>query len=737
MAEQVPLIQVPQLPVGGNDPHPQQQPPNQPGQPIPPPNVPVAGLPIVPQQIGAQPDGPPPPALRNYTALYQHHDLDRYQNDYGEIMIDYAAMTAGQSRYGPAILFNRLTAASGHNVPTAMIQLNRDVANPQDHGVIQVYHRVTRYPTTIVGEASPWDGKVYAIRGDLIRQQYAIVPFNDENTNLAPNGTSVLDNATMIAEIANNPDAPTPPVDQNTDGAVQIRTRNSMHVPFRYVPLLLGRPLPPKVAFTRVYNAATTANQVDVVQPLLDFLKLSCTLSGPAVPSAVGQAWPTLPTPADEALVSFFDELVHKDLPLLHPNQDATGNMVPIVRAVESLTNEQRNTRLEAAARHQSTSAPVTIESAFHNHGVQKLMRLANVHDPNHLPAFWSQLAACKKITRATYIQSSVNATKEQLQVHTDIPVTVSLATKLMTVVFAPADEDDVTQGINPFLFGLISPPEREAIRLNQAMHQIIQDGSGTPAISDTRILQAPDAARVATNSQSLACSIDGFRVLLTLTLGFMHPIPVWLEKQRKALDQYASQLHVEAQQSPAIWTHIQRYIQKSVAQWFKKQENSATIVPADDTDVVQQAAGGRDWWKFRLPSNITVYEPMLPSVISTALSSLTPAVTARVPTVQTRAPATAASTTNGDSTLNPQPNDMFAEIAARPGIRSKNVRERCAAQGIELPKDTAGNTRCIAWHFKHRCNTGCRYSNDHHNNHTAADNQVLKTWGLEHFKSE
>ena len=100
----------------------------------------------------------------------------------------------------------------------------------------------------------------------------------------------------------------------------------------------------------------------------------------------------------------------------------------------------------------------------FGEHGVNKLMCLVQVFHKAQLPPLWSRLAATPKMSHLMTVQSSFNEQWWALNVYFEVPVSISLVTKLITLSFASANQDDLTQGINPFLFGLATPQQKEQL---------------------------------------------------------------------------------------------------------------------------------------------------------------------------------------------------------------------------------------------------------------------------------
>lgn len=296
-------------------------------------------------------------------------------------------------------------------------------AGANDVGFIQVSHCLSTYPITVVRQPQPWDGNTYGLIGDLTCHQYQVTQFNDDITQLVGAGTRVFPDAETLTAIGANIDGLLPHVDVHTPNAIEVRTRQSMFVPFAYVNLLLGSPLTPKAAFARVYSAAIASNQVADCRTLLDYLKVACTVTQQNPDdSAVSGAWPSMPQPPNNALIQYIDRKVNQDLPdRAGVNQPKLQQLQPVITAIDNLTAEQRQQRIDAAACQQRTKNKQEFYGA---EGVIKLMRLCQVHQETMLPPIWAELAATPKMGRLSTVQNAIEQHKRGCSVYIDISIT-------------------------------------------------------------------------------------------------------------------------------------------------------------------------------------------------------------------------------------------------------------------------------------------------------------------------
>ena len=621
-------------------------------------------------------------------------------------------------------------AASDHDIPVALVAHCHDMAVANDVGYIQVFLRASKYPTTVVGPAQPWDGNAYALVGDIVGDQFTIAPFPAANFNLAPQGTWVPTDAAMTTAIAADADGLLAPIAPNAANSEEVRTRLATWVPFSYVPLLLAEALRPKQAFQRVLGAAQTANQVPAVRPLLDFLKVaSVGIVGAPDHSAVVAPWPRLPQPPNAALITFFSRKISRDL----PNCQAGGppdprQFHPVIAAIDSLTAEQRQQRLDAQARQAASDRGKTPTQFYGDQGVVKLMRLAQVFHETQLPPLWARLASTPKTARLTAVQSAIDEQRAALNVYFDIPVSVAFVTKLVNLNFAGANQDDLSQGINPFLFGLATPQQREQLEHRAALYRHIHGGTATPSLADTLVLEAPDDVKLATTMQALQHSIDATRAVLSALLGQVHTATTWANDARRALDTCAGDLAVQAAYHPTLPADIQRYMQIELIHWFRQQECSHAPVAFTAHNIVYEAAKGAMYWRYPLPQSV------LPNAPTPAPTLHPPSVT---PPVLPPGPEGPPRPGQNSIVRNPKYDKRFAQIRDRPNVRSRDVKTRCAANNVTLPIGDDGAPRCLPYHIKGQCNDNCGSAADHHDRHTDAAQDRLVTWATEHWKTE
>lgn len=690
----------------------------------------MAQGPLAPQ-LQFVPPPVPPVHIRTYQDFYSTvaNNPNPTAEDNQNAADCFAAPVQGHSRYAAAALAERVADSSNLDLPLAFVCHCRNVQDIADVGAIQVFHRITQFPTAFMGPVQPWDGLTLAITGDVVNQAYYLAPFPAGNFGLAPQGSHVLPDDDTLAACLLQPATLLPATDDQTPNAIEVRTRFTMWVPFSLVPLLLPAPLPPKTAFRHVYEYAQSNNMVVECRPLLDFLKVAATATGAAIGgSAVSRAWPTLPQPPNAALLTFFDRMVSRDLAQWRASAPDTTAYNPVVEALDRLTVQQRETQNAALDRSRAQEQPVvkTPTASFGRQPMERICRFCQVADEAQLPPLWLELANTPKHSRVSVTQQAFDTMKNLLgHLPFTVLATVPLVAKLTSATFDTTDPDDLAQGIGPFQFGLVTPTAATQLAHQVQMYQLIHGGGAQPTLADTNTLSAPDKVQVATNFQMVRESFGGLGLALAVILGVNHQIVTYLSNLLRDLDyKHQALVNQMTHHQPRLPILLQRYVQVQLYQWYQDQGRSTVPLEFGLERVVVLAANGMYNWVATLPYHLTTSPAVGPP--------RTLAPPPMYPPATTGGDANPRADTGGIQ--NPGYNSMFDTLRARPKVTSKDVRAHCRATRLALPLDDQGKVRCLPYHIKGQCNNGCGSSHDHHNRHNSAEQARLLEWGTLHW---
>jgi hypothetical protein len=249
------------------------------------------------------------------------------------------------------------------------------------------------------------------------------------------------------------------PFGNDDAGTEVIRVRQAMLVPFRYVRVLLARPLTPREAWVQVAGAIFNDGTQEACAPLVDWLRAAITRQGEDLPSRLQQEHPRVPLMLP-ALVQRRWQLVITDLPALSAGVTlAAGNA--IASSLNALVSDNREFRIADDARREEGSAR-TPEKCFGRNGVLKLLRLCQVTSSENLPDMWIQMASePRRQDGIVAIQQAFDSMSLSLGlcgVH--IPITPDIVAKIRSVALEMSNEEDLTTGIHPFTFAYMDTSE-------------------------------------------------------------------------------------------------------------------------------------------------------------------------------------------------------------------------------------------------------------------------------------
>jgi hypothetical protein len=114
-----------------------------------------------------------------------------------------------------------------------------------------------------------------------------------------------------------------------------VRTRHSMYVLSKYLPLMLAKRLTPKEALLVINAEAVTQNEWDLLKPLIDWLQVAvtCTAIKDTAFSLVARTLPPIIPLADAKFASKQKAMAERDLPGRNPTnvirQPAGGGQPP------------------------------------------------------------------------------------------------------------------------------------------------------------------------------------------------------------------------------------------------------------------------------------------------------------------------------------------------------------------------------------------------------------------------
>jgi len=167
-------------------------------------------------------------------------------------------------------------------------------------------------------------------------------------------------------------------------------------------------------------------------------------------------------------------------------------------------------------------------------------------------------------------------------------------------------------------------------------------------------------------------------------------------------------------------------------------------------TEVFADIELGLPWEPVFPPTYLQMIRPSgmttLPSDVSvantapTAASTITPNSTGSGSTGPTRNRQQPSSTTPGDASTirneivrNVNFNESVFSVYRAMNIKAKTLKDQLRTRNVEYPNNARGEPMCLTYHVHAMCNARCRYVSDH-SNHTAAEDETLRTWCDQHY---
>ena len=249
------------------------------------------------------------------------------------------------------------------------------------------------------------------------------------------------------------------PYNQNDAGTELVQVRRSCFCHTPYAALILDAPVTPRTAFTLIMAQLETDNKGTECQPLVRFLQAALLATANDGPSPLAlETSPTAPL-GDTTLVSHRETVLFCDFPSLNQNL-AQLQQTQIATCIGELVEDNRAHR---EAKHQSKLAsqykqPVDLVGGT---GVAKLCRFVRVPGQAQLPDIYRQLASASRHNGLAELQWVFDREKSRLGYHRlNFIVTPALLNIISGVRFIMDHTDNITSGLQPYLFGDITPEE-------------------------------------------------------------------------------------------------------------------------------------------------------------------------------------------------------------------------------------------------------------------------------------
>ena len=271
-----------------------------------------------------------------------------------------------------------------------------------------------------------------------------------------------------------------------------VITRRLFPVPSPYIPLILGKSLTPRQAWATFSTAIATASHQAMCAPLLDWLRVSCTMKRTNVASAtqLGDFHTVFPTlAADAQLDQHRWSILTRDLPALNTTTasgttDRVATILGTMRADRVTARAQDEARRTAAQRDKLPS-----ETKFKT-VARDWMTFTSAATESDLPIVYHQIVNSDKGEHLTILRNAVKLRARSAAAATNQVPVVSKETKEMVLSARFGVEahqmHDLSQGLQPFSMGLFIGDElSKTIDARATDYDTMLNGISAPTLGE------------------------------------------------------------------------------------------------------------------------------------------------------------------------------------------------------------------------------------------------------------
>ena len=677
--------------------------------------------------------GPPaivPPAAPSavfYRDFFADGSNDPFAGEYTAALAPYL-ITGGGAALTPANVRDLIANARLQGTPTAFLLQHED-----DHK-LHIYVQLERFDRRMGLPVTPYDGNMYASKGELRRNQHQTVHFEDDRFNQTANMR--IPTANLVdAEIAAAPNADIlGPYNAGDADTEVIRTRFTCFVPAPYVSLFLAKPLTPREAWDTVRGQIVTDGREAACEALIQYLRAAFTVQA-GTATGVQVTVPVVPL-SEASLEDRRQRILEQDFPALNPALRLVHNQ-QIVNHLGQLVLEQQQSRQDKKDRAQAAKNKPP-EEFLGPVATTRLLRYSHVATPAEFAPFWFQIARSPKSQHLNILQWEVNRIKAEVG-EPDLPfhATAPLLEVLKSLHWEMSCNDSVNTGFNNFLLAdAIMDTALGSLQLYELLHS---DGAN-PTLADATALVRAKAGAPHFIYQSRQ-QMKRFEIATRIVLSSTHPLPLALNDYNRELSANESKLHQLQAEHLLLPTMLCKRVAVQASNWFRRQVNSPAPIPVPNfISLFDDIRDERPWQPAMTPAflsvlNLLEFRSPLPRTPRVPGGGVTP-------------------NPNADNPPPPSPQPGGADLAQRDNNvafnstlfeRFKDSRTPCRIvrskiQRGELPalpmsKGDPTMEVCLAWHVKGMCNANCSRSADHVP-YTDAEYAPLHQWCTQHWPS-
>ena len=397
---------------------------------------------------------PPAPAT-DYKSRYKNQP-DAFNGQYTSLYTPYNVANGLQ----PEDLFETVVS-SPQNIPKVFLA---QVEIDNEYRVIAV-HRPSRYEQDLTHPSQLWADKVFAFLGDIRTGSNFIrtVTFPEEAFKITKS-QRVTVHANMNAKW--NQDANVDILEfvpTNEAGSSSIATCFLTPVPWAYVPLVFGKVMSTREAWSILTTALVQDSHQDACLPLVDWLRVASfrRQKGAAPATNLGPMDVAFPTvSADEQFDRHRWNILTRDLPALNGNITPTGanggiSQQQFVQFLSSMRTDRAAERAQDEARRQAEKQDKLPSATKYKMVAGEWMTFSSVTNEADLPPVYLQLVNSDKGEHLTVLRNAMKERARQSDAATDHTPIISKETKEMVMTARYGVEPhhqahDLTSGLQP-----------------------------------------------------------------------------------------------------------------------------------------------------------------------------------------------------------------------------------------------------------------------------------------------
>jgi hypothetical protein len=656
------------------------------------------------------------PCKRNYTKIMQRFDASQDDAIVGATLLQQVV------RHGGKTLQSYLCCG-------------RSMSGPK----IFALHLPSLFTGTFDSEATIWDDKCFAIKGDVVQGMVSVVNFpNDAFDTLEVRVKSLEYMLENLEELQAMPLFPA--ALDNEEETEIIRPRNFMFLPAAYASLLLRSTGYTALEVWEVlYPAMEQRQDLEICLPLLQWLQVASS-STVRANAQVGdpENVVTLMVPAaDEKLLAHMHSVVHQILPgLSAPPASLESALAQMATALIAQTNDSRQAREQRLADKKAEKLP----SDRFTVTLPVLMEYLQVEDERNLPEIWTRWSNCTKRQEMQVLRDALDAFARSPDAYSSsVPiVTARLTQDMLNFNFVGQSADDLKGGLHPFIIADGNAEHRQNNLEVARLYGLLTAGDATCSLADLEALSSKEVKSIPLTYWELDATIGMFGNLIGVILGVRHPLSaafrqMWALMQSQLKTDLHTALEYRAYVKPA---HLLRSIQLGFYNWFSHRRARLAPPQPDFTTTLQQIIM-QNYVLPALPSQIyqLVYPKksyqtttVLPSLasISTSGTSLS---SSNISTSTSSVVSGLTTQTGGSTIIPPGRGARIANLHPIPNIVSlvpSSTKLKDIIGTSTPPTYDSGADMCLSFLLKGGCWSNCKRAMHHTSSLSANEQQRL-----------